>query len=316
VIALPAIGRSTIGRSTTPAIGRSAIGRSTTPAIGRSAIGRSTTLATMFCSLGLGLGLTACGGSSSTASSPAAGAGTPDAATLIARAASQKIDSMSFTLASTVPGVGGAASSTLNGAASLRLHPSLAGSLTFTAAGHSTTERIAGTSFYIRIPTIAAHDGGRPWVVVDASDTSKAVDFNYAELVHEAQGIDPTKSLELLAAKRNFHEIGTTTIDGQRVVGLTGAFTPATLTAPGFSPSLLAQLKAKLAQVGASRETVTIELTYAGVPVRIVTALTTKTFGILTSTVDISAVNAAVATLAPPPASQTVSLTELQKLTG
>jgi hypothetical protein len=222
---------------------------------------------------------------------------------------------MDFTLDSTVPGRSGARPTTLDGTASLRLHPSLAGRLSFTSSGQSTTERIVDTKFYVLLPQIAARDGGRPWVLVDLADASKTAGIDYSQLLRSAEQVDPTRTLQLLAARRRFHEIGVSTVDSHRVVGLTGSFTPATLTQPGISRALLAQLKAKLAGVGATRETVTMYLTYAGLPVRILTSLATRTYGTLTSTIDIRQINIPVLA-SPPPAAQTITLTQLRKTAG
>ncbi len=218
-----------------------------------------------------------------------------------------------------VPGAPGTPPTTLTGTASLRLRPTLAGALSFTAGGQSTVERIVGNSIYIDLSRIAAHDGGRPWVVVDLADVSTTAGINYSELLQQAERVNPTSTLRLLAAARIFHQTAATTIDGQRVIGLHGAFTPAVLRSPqltaGFSRALVAQLEAKLVQAGATSEDVTTYLSSAGLPVRIVTTLHTKAHGTLTTTVDIRAINGKV-DASPPPASQTITLAAANKLGG
>jgi len=164
------------------------------------------------------------------------------------------------------------------------------------------------------LPSIAAHDGGRPWVAFDISAASAATGIDLNELLQDARNADPTSTLRLLAAKRLFHEIGTSTIAGQRVVGLTGSFTPANLPSSGLiSAKLQAQLKAKLTQLGATREDVTTYLAYSGEPVRIVTTLVTAAHGSITSTVNVHGINIPVV-VAAPPAAQTISLAQLKKL--
>ncbi len=259
-----------------------------------------------------GTGIAACGGGSPATLAQSAA---PGAAAVIARSARQQIDSVDFKIVSLVPGGPGGPPITLAGTASLRLRPQLAGQLSFTTLGQTTTERIVGTSFYIYLPRIASHDGGRPWVLVDGKSASRAVGANYADLVQTAQRLDPTSTLGLLAVRGIFHGTGATTIAGQRVFGVTWSFTPRTVDPPGLGRDLVAQLKAKLVAAGATRETVTVDLSAAGVPVRIVTGLSTAAYGTLTSTIDINAINVPVVT-APPPASQTIDLARARLVGG
>jgi hypothetical protein len=267
---------------------------------------RSRAAAAVLCILGLG----ACGGGGGGGS-----ASVPSVVKLTNLASSQKIDSLTLATTTTVPGSAGAAATTVSGTAALQLRPTLAGDLHFTVAGRAISERIIGNAIYVELPQIAAHDGGRPWVSVDLGAASSAAGINLSELLAQARNADPTSTLRLLAAKHVFHSIGTSTVDGQRVTGLTGSFTPSTLTSSVLSPDLVAQVKAKLTQLGATREEVTTYLTDAGHPVRIVTTLTTTTHGPITSTVDIRDINVPVS-VAPPPAGQTITLAEVKKLGG
>jgi hypothetical protein len=254
-------------------------------------------------------GLSACGGSTSSSS-------TPSLDTLIARATALKVKSMNADISTSVPGAAGAAAQTLAGSVSMQLQPTLAGSFRFTVAGQALTERIVGTMVYLSLPSVAAHDGGRPWVAFDISAASAASGIDLNELLQDARNADPTSTLRLLAAKRLFHETGTTTIDGQRVVGLTGSFTPDTLpSSPQISAKLQAQLKAKLTQIGATREEVTTYLAFSGEPVRIITTLVTTSHGTITSTVNVHGINIPVVAAAPP-AAQTITLAQLKKLPG
>ncbi len=84
-------------------------------------------------------------------------------------------------------------------------------------------------------------------------------------------------------------------------------------TSPQISPDVRAQLKAKLAQLGVTREDVTTYLSSSGLPVRIVTTLATTTHGLVTSTVDVHEINMPVS-VTPPPAAQTISLAQLKQL--
>jgi hypothetical protein len=250
-------------------------------------------------------GLSGCGGSSPSA---------PASATLVSRATALKISSMNADIATSVPGPGGTATQTLAGTVSMQLQPSLAGAFRFTVAGQTVSERIVGSTVYLELPSIAARDGGRPWVAFDLGAASAAAGINLSEFLQEARNADPTSTLRLLADRRLFHETATTTIDGQQVVGFAGSFTPATLPAsPQISPDVRARLKAKLAQLGVTREDVTIYLSRSGLPVRIVTTLATATHGQVASTVNVHGINGPVSVAAPPPA-QTISLARLKQL--
>ncbi len=222
---------------------------------------------------------------------------------------------MNADIATSVPGAGpGGATQTLAGTVSMQLQPSLAGSFRFSVGGQTLRERIVGTMVYLNLPSIAAHDGGRPWVAFDISAASAATGLDLNQLLQDARNADPTSTLRLLAAKRLFHETGTSTIAGQRVIGLTGSFTPGNLPSSGqISAKLQAQLKAKLTQLGATREDVTTYLAYSGEPVRIVTTLVTAAHGSITSTVNVHGINIPVV-VAAPPAAQTISLAQLKKL--
>jgi hypothetical protein len=261
-------------------------------------------------------GLSACGGSSSSSKSSSSSSSSPPSMdTLIARATALKVKSMNADIATSVPGAAtGAATQTLAGTVSMQLQPSLAGSFRFSVGGQTLLERIVGTMVYLNLPSIAAHDGGRPWVAFDISAASAATGIDLNELLQDARNADPTSTLRLLAAKRLFHETGPSTLAGQRVIGLTGSFTPENLPSTGLlSAKLQAQLKAKLTQLGATREDVTTYLAYSGEPVKIVTTLVTAAHGTITSTVNVHGINIPVVVAAPPKA-QTISLAQLKKL--
>jgi len=261
---------------------------------------------------GLLAGLSACGGSSPPGDgrSPPA----PSLDTLIARATALKVKSLNAHIATSVPGVAGAAAQTLAGDVSMRLQPSLDGSFRFTVAGRTLVERIAGAKVYLELPGIAARDGGRPWVEFDIGAASAGAGIDLNQLLRDARNADPTSTLRLLAAKHVFHETATKTIDGRQVVGLAGSFTPATLpSSPLIGAKLQAQLKAKLTQIGATREDVTIYLAYSGEPVRIITTLVTASRGSIVSRVSVTGINIPVV-VAPPPAGRTITLAELKKL--
>jgi hypothetical protein len=287
---------------------------------GGAAPGRRRRIGVVLAGVVVAGGLTACGGSGSTTTSPAGSSTTAAAAstpppitTLITRATGLKIASLSFSLSTSVPAAGSTPASTLTGTATLRLRPALAGTIDFTTRGRSIDELIVGQTIYINLPQVGARDGGRPWVAVDLSAASSAAGIDLGALLQQIKSLNPSATLQLLAARQRFHETGVTTVDGQRVVGLTGTFTPATLNAPGFSRAIVAQLRAKLASVGATRETVTAYLTFTGLPVRTVTSLTTKTYGVLDDTIDIRGINAPV-TVGPPPPAKTISLAQANKL--
>jgi hypothetical protein len=239
----------------------------------------------------------------------------PPLATLVTEATRLRIDSLSLRVSTRTPSHGATPASALTGTATIRLRPSLAATVDFTNRGQATLERVIGDAIYINLPRVGAHDGGRPWVAVDLATQSTAAGVDLGALLEQVRSLNPTSTLALLAARRQFHELGRSTVDGQQVVGVTGTFTPSTLSAPGLSPAVLAALRTKLAGVGATRETVTAYLTFAGAPVRTVTALTTKTSGVLVSTIDIRGINAPV-NVSRPPSSQTIPLAQAEKLPG
>jgi hypothetical protein len=287
-------------------------------------------------SVGLALTLASCGGGgsaskSSTTSASAtvaqsaciAGAtaatptgsltGAPSLATLIRRAGGRPSVSFTFTQRACV-GNGSSPTTTLM-AASMRLRPTLAATISRVASGQTIEERVIGNTVYVFLPTLAARDGGRPWVAISLASLGAQIGLNVKELLSEIASSNPNGSLKLLASAKGFAPIGATSIDGVPVYGFRGTFDLAHLPASGLSADLVNQLKAGLTRLGASSETVTTYLSAAGHPVRIVNYAATTARGPIVTIEDVRAVNVPVS-VAPPPASQTISYAAVRKLTG
>jgi hypothetical protein len=162
---------------------------------------------------------------------------------------------------------------------------------------------------YVHEPNIASHDGGRPWVRSKLKLTSSAEDdpglfgglgdgsSHFAEL------------LTALGAAEGLEEAAPATIDGQPASHFIATY------APGEYPTkvITSDQRALLKALGKPSVKLDVYLSSAGLPLRRTLTLSFSKL-IETVTVDITEINIPMASLAPPPASRTISLRALLKI--
>lgn len=173
--------------------------------------------------------------------------------------------------------------------------------------------RLVGDTEYVYIAGLTGRDGGRPWLSVALARAGAAIGVNLKQLLSESKSLDPSHNLRLLTVANQFQPLGATKVDGVAVLGFRGSFDAAHLPSGGLSSDLVAQTKALLSRVGASREVVSTYLTpTTHLPVRVVTSLQTRSRGQIVTVQDIRAINVPVHVVAPP-AAQTISYAQAQR---
>jgi hypothetical protein len=188
--------------------------------------------------------------------------------------------------------------------------------VTVKIAGRSLTVLQLGQTLYTHDPSIAAHDGGRPWV----AESLSAKDGLFGSSPNlgggggggsAAPSPTPFKSnAELLKAGSEVRVLGASTVDGQATVGFAGTLTAGHLAESVFSKKQLAKLKHEHLKLKGSFE---VFIAANGVPVHTGIVLSIGKLRIGTSA-DVLAIDFPVTVPAPPPAAETISAAELEKL--
>jgi hypothetical protein len=165
-----------------------------------------------------------------------------------------------------------------------------------------------GSSIYDYTPSVAARDGGRPWVRSDLAAGSSGgglFPFHAQPGEVDAGGTGPYAGLiNLLAtAVGGVADAGPATVDGQQTTEFTATVQPARLIG-GRSAKQLGALERE-----PPPERLDVFLAESGLPVRVITAMGSGA-GAITDTTDILAVNVPVSVMRPP-ASRTISAAAL-----
>jgi hypothetical protein len=190
--------------------------------------------------------------------------------------------------------------------------------VTTTIAGKALTVKQIGDVLYLDEPSLARHDGGRPWVKLDTAERGKlfganpglgqGTGINGASTTGSAQAFK--SDAELLEKTPAIRALGASTVNGQAVSGFAGTLEPKRAAASQLPRKLLAELRRKHVKLTASYQ---MFISAEGVPVE-----TKLVIGLgklkLDVTADVLAINFPVATVAPPAAAETISATELERL--
>ena len=189
--------------------------------------------------------------------------------------------------------------------------------VTVKIAGRSLTILQLGQMLYTHDPSIAAHDGGRPWVAESLSaknglfGSSPSLGGGGGSRGSGAPSPTPFKSdAELLKEGSSIRALGASTVDGQATVGFAGTLTAQRLAESVLSKKQLAKLKREHLKLKGSFETF---IAANGVPVRTILLLSIGKLRFSTSS-DVLAIDFAVSVPAPPPAAETISSAELEKI--
>jgi hypothetical protein len=192
-----------------------------------------------------------------------------------------------------------------------------AAAITSTLLGRTVSLRLVDGSLYLREAAIAKHDGGRPWVRLDSRSSSNLFSSNPSlgsgsGLGGAGASTDSRFKVEtaLLKASKDVRALGPSTLDGQQVNGFAGTVDPKQIEQSQLSAKLRAEvLKAHV------KPAATFEVFIApnGLPVRsdVVLALGRAKLKV---TANVLAINFPVAAIPAPPASETITAAELEKL--
>jgi hypothetical protein len=191
-----------------------------------------------------------------------------------------------------------------------------AASITETLLGRTISLRLVANTLYIRDPSIAKHDGGRPWIKESASASGGL--FGSSTTIgggSAGSGGAPSTSkfkteISLLKASNDVRALGASTIDGQAVTGFAGTADTKEIEESTL-PKKLRQAVAKTHIKPAAR----FEefLAANGLPVRSHIVLSLGAVK-LNTTEDVLAIDFPVAAIAPPPAAETITGAELKKI--
>jgi hypothetical protein len=187
---------------------------------------------------------------------------------------------------------------------------------TLTIAGRTLTLLQLGETLYTHDESIAKRDGGRPWVAEKLSRKNGL--FGSSPSVggggsrgSGAPSPTPFKSdAELLKEGSDIRALGASTVDGQATVGFAGTLTAQRLAEGELSKKQLAKLKREHLKLKGSFETF---IAANGVPVHTTILLSIGKLHFSTSA-DVLAIDFSVTVPAPPPAAETISAAEFEKI--
>jgi hypothetical protein len=193
-----------------------------------------------------------------------------------------------------------------------------AATLTTTILGKTSSLRFVDGTVYMREAAIAKHDGGRPWVKLDAQGSGKLFSSNPS--IGSGTGLGGSGGgtsgsqfkvqTALLKAAHDVRSIGASTIDGQAVTGFAGTVDPKQIEESQLSAKLRKAIVESHIKPAATFE---VFLAANGLPVRSNIVLAIGKVKLKVNE-EVPAINFPVAVSLPPPAAETITLAELEKL--
>ncbi len=182
-----------------------------------------------------------------------------------------------------------------------------------TAAGRSETVLTDGEALYLRNAKLASKDGGKPWLKITRAEVDQLLHSNPTL---NASGLAPDTAhpyagvAKVLSETKDARSFGTSTVAGQSVTVFGGTLPAAKIAEEVFSRKLAAAVRDfHIVLPGAFR----VDVNAQGIPVRSDTTLLLPGGVQLTSVVEITAVDTPV-TITPPPAGETITATEAEKI--
>jgi hypothetical protein len=191
-----------------------------------------------------------------------------------------------------------------------------AAAVTTTVLDQSISLRLVDETIYVHEAALGKLDGGRPWVKFDHKSSGKlfgsnpGLDSNSGLGSSGGQGSHFEIQTALLKASKDVRSLGSSTVDGQAVTGFAGTVDPKQVEESQLSAKLRRELLKAHVKPAATFE---VFIAANGLPVhsKIVLALGRAK---LTVTADVLAINFPVVPIAAPPASETITTAELEKL--
>jgi len=189
-------------------------------------------------------------------------------------------------------------------------------SITETVLGRTISLRFVANALYIDLPTIAKHDGGRPWVKESEGPSGGLFGSNTkfgGGSGGSGDGLPTsrfTTEIALLKASNDVRSLGASTIDGQSVTGFAGTADPKEIEESRLPKSLRKAVAKAHIKPAATFE---VFLAANGLPVRSHVVLRLGAVK-LNVTQDVLAINFPVAAVTAPPAAETITGAELKKI--
>ncbi|SEO13185.1 LolA-like protein [Actinacidiphila rubida] len=175
--------------------------------------------------------------------------------------------------------------------------------------------RFLPDAFFVRFdaPEVTSLMHGRHWLRYGWGDLPGAQGASSAYLRSLAENADPVQSVASVLASRDLRKAGVESVRGVTATHYAGTLDTARLAdrLPGVSAAVRARLKQRLAAQGATAESVDLWVSKDGLPVKVVTRVTTKA-GVMSSTVYYAHFGTAVRVTAPP-ASDTADFAEVAR---
>ena len=194
-----------------------------------------------------------------------------------------------------------------------------AGNVVLSLLGHPLTLRQVGSITYFYLRALDSKDHGRPWVKLGPGGFAELITVNgkhvKAPAISEPKIGEPALAeppfeglRKALAGVKEVREVGAGTLYGQPVTSFLAVLEPEQLKREHLASA------ATLGPPAAQPPTATLEVSFAqdGLPVRTVIAEDNQSTSI-SVTLAIPAINFPLV-IAPPPASQTISVAQLRKL--
>jgi hypothetical protein len=209
-----------------------------------------------------------------------------------------------YTMKIDVDGQGGIS---MKMSAAVRIRPSVAMHLTTEPTSVQGT-RVPGfeaildaQAMYLKMPALAATNGGKPWSKIALSDLSATSGLNLSSLMDQAKQQSPAEQTKMLTASQDVREVGTETVDGVPTRHFTGTV-PVTAALGKLDAQTRAKLEQQYQKLGASTLNFDLWVGSDDLPRKMVSRLATSS-GPMTTTATYSGYNKPV-NVTPPPASE------------
>jgi hypothetical protein len=204
----------------------------------------------------------------------------------------------------------------ITGDMTVRMHGGqLASGLTQLGGDGTFQARYLTDAAYVDLGSVIAQaDGGRPWLKYDYDMLGKLAGGSGNSFKDFFQNDNPTRSVQMLIGSGDVKEAGSATVRGVRATHYTGTVDVAKLAGTQADAATVKALKAQLKTLGMTTDHLDVWVDGHGLLVKKTDRASTAQ-GSLTSTAYYSDYGVKVS-VTPPPAAQTMDLTELLQQQG
>ncbi|WP_067812232.1 hypothetical protein [Actinomadura kijaniata] len=87
--------------------------------------------------------------------------------------------------------------------------------------------RLVGDAMYMKMPQMAARNGGKPWARISLDAVGQAAGgVNYRQLLDQAKQQSPADQVKMFTTSKDVQQVGTETVDGVRTTHYKGTYNP------------------------------------------------------------------------------------------